>query len=303
VHENVFDLSIYREQDPALARYSGSSVAMRRCESCGFTQPDALPSLDRYFDRMYDQRWSREWLAREFDSPAKTPIFRHILQALERTLPPSRRRLLDVGAHVGKFAAMAAERGWTVEAIELNPTTAAYARERTGLPVHECGLPALAGARRPFDAVTLTDVLEHMPRPVQALRDAAGALAPGGWVAVKVPCGPNQLLKERVRVALRRAARVSVADNLVHVSHFSATSLSVALERAGFRDAIVSVGRPERTEAGPVVRRSLSNLTRDAAFAAARLLPDGVHSPLAFNLQAFARTDPGMDTVRLPPNR
>jgi 2-polyprenyl-3-methyl-5-hydroxy-6-metoxy-1,4-benzoquinol methylase len=290
VHDSVFELSIYRDQDPALAGYSGATVAMVRCGACGFTQPAELPALDRFFARMYDQRWSAEWVAGEFDSEAKTAIFRDILLALEARLPPSRRRLLDVGAHVGKFIAMAAARGWTAEGIELNPTTAAYARDRTGLPVHERSLAALAGDGRRFDAVTLTDVLEHIPNPMQPLLEAARVLVPGGWIAVKVPCGPNQLLKEKIRRALRLTRRVSVADNLVHVSHFSARSMQLALENAGFRAVTLRVGRPERSQTGSRSRRLLSNMFRGAAHDVARVLPGGVRSPLAFNLQAFGHT-------------
>lgn len=289
IHDNVFELSVYREQDPALAEYTGASVTMARCAACGFAQPQAVPALPHFFERMYDQRWAPEWVAAEFDSGAKTAIFAGILDGLDRRIARTPRRLLDVGAHVGKFVAMAGGRGWIAEGVELNPTTAAYARTRSGLPVHERAVSELAREGRRFDAVTLTDVLEHIPEPLGALRDAASVLVPGGWIAVKVPCGPNQLRKERARVALGRAPRVSVADNLVHVSHFSPGSLTLALERAGFADVALAVGRPERNESRWAPHRALANAARSAAYAIARALPGGVRSPLAFNLEAFAR--------------
>ncbi len=289
IHDNVFELSVYAEQDPALAEYTGASVTLSRCATCGFAQPASLPALPDFFHRMYDQRWAPEWVAEEFGSDAKTGIFAGILDGLDRrvALPP--RRLLDVGAHVGKFMAMAAARGWVVEGIELNPTTAAYARQRTGLPVHERPLGQLAREGRRFEAVTLTDVLEHIPEPLRVLQSAGSVLVPGGWLAVKVPCGLNQLRKERARVALRTAPRVSVADNLVHVSHFSPRALALALARAGFVEVALNVGRPERSESLSPPRRALGNAARAAAYAVARILPGGVRSPLAFNLQAFAR--------------
>lgn len=289
IHDNVFELSAYRDQDPALAEYTGASVTLVRCAACGFAQPALLPALPRFFDRMYDQRWAQEWVVAEFESDAKTVIFSGILDGLERRVVRPPRRLLDVGAHVGKFAAMAARRGWAVEGVELNPTTAGYARRRTGLPVHERPMSELASEGRQFDAVTLTDVLEHIPEPLGALRDAAAVLVAGGWIAVKVPCGPNQLRKERVRAAAGRAARVSVADNLVHVSHFSPRSLALALSCAGFAEITVEVGRPERNVAAQAARRALGNAVRSAAYGLARALPGGVRSPLALNLQAFAR--------------
>ena len=142
--------------------------------------------------------------------------------------------------------------------------------------------------RGSFDAVTLTDVLEHIPKPLTVLSRAADLLAPGGWIAVKVPCGPSQLLKERWRGRLRPGYRPTVADNLVHVSHFSAPSLRLALERAGFSSIAIEPGAPELPQ-GAGLRGSLSRASRRAVHFAARVVPAAVHTPLALNLQAYAR--------------
>jgi len=211
VHELRFELDIYRTQDPELAAYSGERLALRRCDACGFAQPAALPSLARFFDRLYDQRWSREWIAAEFASPVKDLIVRQILGGLSARLPPERRRLLDVGAHAGRFLTIARDAGWAVEGLELNPSTAAHAAASTGVVVHHGNVHALeAGARR-FDAVTITDVLEHVPEPIAVLTRVHALLDAGGWVAVKVPNGPVQRLKENARARLIPGYRATLA--------------------------------------------------------------------------------------------
>jgi hypothetical protein len=134
-------------------------------------------------------------------------------------------------------------------------------------------------------------VLEHLPEPRVVLEALTPLVARGGWMAVKVPCGPNQLRKERIRSALGRARRVSVADNLVHVNHFSPRALRLALERAGLTDVEVGVGAPEMPGAGP------ARAARLALYHAARAT-GGARSPLAFNLQAFARRDRGVSEPR-----
>lgn len=289
VAEAVFELSAYGEQDPELARYTGETVALVRCAACGFAQPAALPALPGYFARMYDQRWSDAWMEAEFRGGTKDLVFRDVLAALAARLGPERRRLLDLGAHVGRLVALAAAAGWEAEGVELNPRTSAYAARATGGAVHRADLRELEAAGRRWDAVTLVDVLEHVAEPVEALEAVRGVLAPGGWIALQVPHGPNQLRKERVRGALFRGYRPTVADNLVHVSHFTPDALRRALERAGFAEVAVRPALPVLPPAGGGARRAARVAMLRAVAGAARALPAGARSPLAMNLQAFGR--------------
>src|SRR5262245_37664175 len=286
-HTLRFDLDAYRnqDQDHELAEYTGQTLELVRCSWCGFGQPAALPTLPRYFDRMYDQRWDERWVAQEFDAASKDYIFRLILRELDRRVQSASRRLLDVGAHAGRFLHLARAAGWDGEGIELNPRTAAYAAERTGAAVHRVNAQALADRGRRYDAVVLTDVLEHIPDPVALLVTLSSLTTPGGVIAVKVPCGPSQVTKEHVLAALS-SHRVTLADNLVHVNHFSPRSLRLALDRAGFT-ATVKAAAPELQPAHErTVRALASNALRLTTYGLARL-PGGVHTPLALNLQAY----------------
>jgi len=290
VNRAIFEFSEYRRQDPELARYTGATVELVRCARCGFGQPAALPSLERFFDRMYDQRWSREWMEDEFRDATKDLIFRSVLGGLAKRLPPSRRTLLDVGAHVGRLIHTAARAGWKAEGVEVNPSTSAYAVEATGLTVHRAGLRDLAGEGRQFDAVTMVDVLEHIPEPVGALRTAARLLADDGWMAVKVPEGRNQLRKELIRGRVRRGYRPTVADNLVHVNHFTAGSLRRAMEQAGLVDVTVGSAAPVLPpHSAGAARRAIGSVLPMAFWTISRALPGGEKSPLALNLIAFGR--------------
>jgi SAM-dependent methyltransferase len=289
VNRAIFEFSLYAEQDPELARYTGATVDLVRCRACGFAQPAALPSLDDYFGRMYDQRWSEEWMEAEFRDGTKDLIFREVVAQLSERVPPTRRTLLDLGAHVGRLIQIAAQAGWRAEGVELNPRTSEYAARATGLAVHRADLRDLVAEGRRYAAVTLIDVLEHIPEPVEALRGVKGALEPGGWIAVKVPHGPNQLLKERIRGRVVRGYRPTVADNLVHVSHFTDGSLRMALERAGYVDVSITTAAPVLPPPAEGAAHAAQVAVRRGMTAAARLLPGGTRTPLAMNLQAYAR--------------
>jgi 2-polyprenyl-3-methyl-5-hydroxy-6-metoxy-1,4-benzoquinol methylase len=283
-HAATLDFAAWHEQDPELAAYTGERVWLQRCRGCGFAQPEQIPALPRYFERMYDQRWAPEWVAAEFESPYKDVIFARILDELARRVPGTPRTLLDIGSHAGRFLHLAACAGWHADGTEINARTAAYAAERSGATVHRVRAERVIDLGRRYDAVTLTDVLEHIPEPVQMLATARTILAPGGWIAVKVPCGPAQLRKETWRARVSRGYRATLADNLVHVNHFSPRALRRALERAGFAAIEVEVAAPECPPGSRAAAAARLTLWR-----AARALPFGVHTPMALHLQAFAR--------------
>jgi SAM-dependent methyltransferase len=287
IHDALLDLELYREEHPELAAYTGETVWFRRCAACGFTQPERLPLAPRFFDRLYDQRWSPEWVQEEFEGEYKDLIFHTILSELARRGPRGR-KLLDIGAHAGRFMHLARDAGWQPEGIELNSRTGAYAAARTGLPVYSDNVERLVLSGHSYGAITLIDVLEHVPHPVSLLSKVHDALEPGGWAVVKVPSGPAQRRKEQVRALLSRGYRPRLADNLVHVNHFSPASLRKALERAGLQPIAVAVGPPEIPPPSGHAA-ALSNLLRRALYRAGRLLPGGVHTPLALNLLAYAR--------------
>jgi SAM-dependent methyltransferase len=283
-HLAVLEFEAWRQQDPELAAYSGESIWLGRCRACGFAQPERMPALPQYFARMYDQRWSAEWVANEFNSSYKDVIFRQILDTLSARVRSAGRSLLDIGSHAGRFLDLAKMAGWRAEGTEINPRTAAYAAKKTGATVHRVRAEHILELGKQFDAVTLTDVLEHIPEPVALLSIVRRVLGGRGWISVKVPCGPAQLLKETCRARLARGYRATLADNLVHVSHFSPGSLQLALSRAGFDEITVEIAAPEC----PLGARA-ATLARTALYQVSRRIPFGVYSPLALHLQAFAR--------------
>lgn len=278
---------------PDLAPYNHPNhppCTLARCLTCGFAQPAAVPDVDDYYGRMYHRIWTAADLEADFQATYRDVIYADILAELARRLPPEKRTLLDIGAHTGRFVWLASQAGWQAEGVEINPETAQFAAARTGLPVHTQRAEELAASGRSYAAITLNDVLEHLPEPQPIVNAIVQALEPGGVLAIKVPHGPMQRFKETIRIKLLRRDRIhhraGVMCNFVHVNHFSVGSLRRCLEAAGLE--VLSI-RPARAEtigwAQSGVPRGLIVRAFDNA---ARFTPGAVHTPLAMNLQAFA---------------
>ena len=93
-------------------------------------------------------------------------MFNRQLAQLEKMT--ERRQLLDVGGGGGVFLAAARERGWKVMGHDSNPHAAAAAKAAFDL-FFVSGLNEIA--KGSGDVVRLSHVLEHVPFPVDFLRE------------------------------------------------------------------------------------------------------------------------------------
>jgi SAM-dependent methyltransferase len=296
VWADPFDLS----DKPPMAPYNHGEHPpswVVRCRACGFGQPEALPALPDYFEKLYHWPRTPEQLDREFENPYRDFIYRTILSELDRRRGPNvPRSLLDIGASIGRFVDLARQAGWNAEGAELDPVTASYAAKHRQLPVHHRAAQELADEGRRFGALTFNDVLEHIPQPLPLLKEVRELLVPGGLLAIKVPHGPMQRIKERFKRDLLgqrdwQRSRTGIMIHYSHVNHFTVRSLRICLEQAGYRVLAIVAGAPEYVPISKAAGRLnplAVALLRRSVYAAARWVPGGVHSPLAMNLQAYA---------------
>lgn len=161
------------------------------CERCGLRRLDPMPSAESA-SALYSDDYFRSGaaLARGYDDyEAERDNMRATFRGRLRHLPKpvGNARLLDVGAAAGFFVEQARLAGWDAEGLELNGWAAEYAREKLGVPVRRGSLEDAGYPDRSFAAVTLWEVIEHIPQPREFIREIARILQPGGVLALSTP--------------------------------------------------------------------------------------------------------------------
>jgi len=156
---------------------------------------------------------------------ALAPHFRRRLQRLAQVLP-GRGRLLDLGCADGFFLELARAEGWQVFGIEVSRPMAEEASQKLGIPIVS-SLQELP--RQPFDAITLWEVIEHLPEPVITLSQLREWLHPGGVLMLSTPNAGHWQ-------AVRAPDRWTACRPPAHLVLFTADSLHLALKKACLAD-------------------------------------------------------------------
>jgi len=147
-----------------------------------------------------------------------------------RTLPPS--RVLDLGCSAGLLAEQIRTAGHTVvgvDALELPGV-----RSRTdAFFVADLEKPLEPEIGTGFDVVIAGDIIEHLAKPGDALREMRRVLRPGGQLILSVPNFGHWYPRFRVTFGLFGYDRRGVLDN-THLRFFTRATLRRAVRRAGF---------------------------------------------------------------------
>lgn len=143
-------------------------------------------------------------------------------------------RMLDVGAATGYFLELAKNRGWRPLGVEISAYAAGLAVGK-GLDVRTGSLAVLANFNDRFEAVTMWDVLEHLPDPKTDLSIVHTLSAPGGLLVINTPNAASFLAR-----CLGRRWHLLVPPE--HLFYFTPKAVTKLLDEAGFE--IINISYP-----------------------------------------------------------
>jgi 2-polyprenyl-3-methyl-5-hydroxy-6-metoxy-1,4-benzoquinol methylase len=212
----------YTSTSKEYGRWTGSIV---ECRSCSLVYMNPRP----HHQKVQDAYGAVEDVRYVEEESGRVATFSESLRVVGRHAPSG--RLLDVGCHVGTFLELAEQAGYDVAGVEPSRWAADHANRRLRGTVF-CG--AVEDAPIPadtFDAVTIWDVIEHLPDPASDLRAIWAALRPGGVVAIST--------MDVDALFPKLAGRRWPWYMQMHLVYFSRQTLCEMLRREGFEIAEV----------------------------------------------------------------
>lgn len=150
-------------------------------------------------------------------------------------MPCGRGFYLNMFRYVSNCTIIGAELAWDV--IKKAQANVGH----LNLPLHNANIYHLPYADNTFDAVILSEILEHIDDDVAALREAYRVLKPGGVVAITVPHANypfwwdpiNKTLETLFKTHIQHGVFAGIWAN--HVRLYTRLELRNSAEAAGFR--------------------------------------------------------------------
>ena len=149
------------------------------CPRCGLLSSSPTLRPDEIVAR-YEEVVDEEYLSEEEE---RRELFGWVSEQMDAYYVPGR-RLLEIGANIGLFLAVAAEQGWDASGIEPSAWAVEQGRERFGVDLRQGAIETLDVEPGSVDALVMLDVLEHLADPAEALRHIRPMMAEQGVLAL-----------------------------------------------------------------------------------------------------------------------
>ena len=196
------------------------------CHGCGLGITHPFPDSDLLAE-LYSSESYRDRGGSRFIAPVEAVVRGLRTGRLKKIESLSQKgRMLDVGCGRGLMLNHARQTGWETTGVEFNDETAAPARDELGLDIRTGRLSDIGFEKNSFDVITFWHSLEHLGDAVDAVREAARILKPGGLMLVSVPNF------ESLQSKMSGAGWFHL-DVPFHLYHFSASNMKRLLKDCG----------------------------------------------------------------------
>ena len=217
-----------------------------KCEQCGYAHVMPLPTTEdikEFYGKDYyetikpemlsDYEKSLDWFNQMYDD--RFEIFE------ENTAMPG--KVLDIGAGAGYFLKRAKERNWEYIGVEASRAACKYAEKYNKVIIINDFIENISVSDvGKFDAINISEVLEHVINPIDILKKCYKLLKDDGVLFIMVPneFNPLQLVNNKINSKSLNYWIVPYH----HYNYFNFDSINNVLGKAKFKSFKTEVSFP-----------------------------------------------------------
>jgi len=140
-----------------------------KCKQCGLVYTNPRPCKE-VTEEQYEEKYARTDLPIDSNNYLRKILENSVGRLAFIEKYKQGKELLDVGCCQGNFISVARLKGWNVLGVEVSKRYSTVAREQFKLPVMTNTIENAGLLPDSFDVVTSFDVIEHLPDPLNFLR-------------------------------------------------------------------------------------------------------------------------------------
>lgn len=214
---------------------AGVEYVLQECGDCGLVYQGDVPNdtlMTKIYEEWIDPEIAMQIKVKQSGLASRLPQTAEILNIITSLGgPPFSLTFFDFGMGWGEWLRLARGFGCEVYGAELSPARIRHAKDN-GIEV--LGLQQIMDHR--FDVIRAEQVLEHIPNPLQTLRELAASLKPRGVLQLGVPDGAR--IKELLEIWDWRAPKgsphsLNMVAPLEHINCFQHDNLVEMAAKAG----------------------------------------------------------------------
>lgn len=221
-----YNIIYFAEKNNKETKYSPAESikergAILKCARCDIAYKADWPS-ERELKEGYEESIDKQYFGLVEE---RRRSFQYLIEQIERRLPKG--KLLDVGCGEGTLVDIAVKRGWEAEGIEPNKNFVKWAKKNYGVKIKQGSVFNEKLEKNSYDAITLLDVIEHVPDPILFLKRCRELLKDGGYIVISTPNFGSlfsRIMKKNWFYILS-----------IHLFYFTPKTINMILKKSGFR--------------------------------------------------------------------